>query len=94
MSNTKTWFTYLLRCADNSLYAGVTTDLNRRIDEHNHSNKLGAKYTRVRRPVKLAYAEKNSDRQSACRREYVVRKLSKSKKEQLTQEFQLNNVIK
>jgi len=88
----QTWFTYLLRCADNSLYTGVTTDLNRRLDEHNHSNKLGAKYTRVRRPVQLAYAEKNIDRQSACRREYVLRKLPKQKKEQLTVSFDITKI--
>ncbi len=89
-----TWYTYLLRCSDNSLYAGVTTDLQRRLHEHNNSNKLGAKYTRVRRPVYLAYAEKNSDRQSACRREYVLRKLSKSKKELLTLNFVNEDFIK
>ena len=84
------WFTYLLRCADNSLYAGVTTDLSRRLNEHNYHNKLGAKYTRVRRPVSLAYAETASDRKSACQREYQLRKLSKAQKEQLVQQFTLN----
>jgi len=59
------WFTYFVRCADNSLYGGITTDLTRRVAEHNGSNKLGAKYTRVRRPVALVYVEKHSSRQSA-----------------------------
>ena len=68
-----TWYVYLLRCSDNSLYAGITTDLNRRLNEHNNSNKLGAKYTRVRRPVKLAYAEKSADRKTASRHEYQLK---------------------
>jgi len=82
------WFTYFLRCSDNSLYAGVTTDLKRRLFEHNNSNKLGAKYTRVRRPVSLAYAEHNLDRKSACQREYQLKKLSKEKKEHLVTQFE------
>ena len=59
-----TWYVYFLRCSDNSLYAGITTDLDRRVFEHNNSNKLGAKYTRVHRPVKLVYSEKQINRQA------------------------------
>ncbi len=81
------WFTYLLRCADNSLYAGVTTDLARRIHEHNYNDRLAAKYTRVRRPVTLVYAEQCESRKAACQREYQVRKLNKAKKEQLIEQF-------
>jgi len=81
------WFVYLLRCADNSLYAGITTDLKRRLSEHNNSNKLGAKYTRARRPVCLAYSENCTDRQSASIREYQLKKLKKSEKEQLVSRF-------
>ncbi len=81
------WFVYLLRCADNSLYGGITTDLERRLSEHNNSNKLGAKYTRARRPVHLAYAENAVNRQSACTREYQLKQLKKSDKEQLVLTF-------
>jgi putative endonuclease len=81
------WFVYYLRCADNSLYAGITTDLTRRIMEHNTCNKLGAKYTRVRRPVCLAYAEHQKNRQLASKREYQLKKLSKGKKEALVSLF-------
>lgn len=76
-----TWFVYLLRCADSSLYAGITTDLNRRLHEHNHTN-LGAKYTKARRPVTLAFVENSLDRSSASKQEYILRKLTKAKKEQ------------
>ena len=88
-----TWFVYFLRCADNSLYAGVTTDLKRRLQEHNHSNKLGAKYTRVRRPVSLAYAETAENRQTACKQEYQLRKLKKAKKEQLVNQFKPESFV-
>jgi len=86
-SSNKAWFVYYLRCADESLYAGVTTDLTRRLIEHNTCNKLGAKYTRVRRPVCLVYAEHQENRQSASKREYQLKKLSKAKKEALVSTF-------
>jgi len=79
---TQSWWVYLLRCNDNSLYAGVTTDIHRRINEHNNS-KLGAKYTRARRPVRIAYLEKADNKSNACKREYQIRHLNKLKKEQL-----------
>lgn len=76
------WFVYLLRCADGTLYAGITTDLDRRLAEHN-SGKAGAKYTRARRPVTLAWQEPAVDRAAASRREYAVRTLSRAEKERL-----------
>ena len=79
------WFVYLLRCADNSLYTGITTDLNRRLAEHNgenNSNK-GARYTRHRRPVVLIYSETFANRASASQREYAIKQLSRTAKEQL-----------
>ena len=51
------WFVYLVRCADGTLYAGITTDINRRVAEHNSGGGLGARYTRGRGPVTLAYFE-------------------------------------
>ena len=80
------WFVYLLRCNDNSLYAGVTTDIKRRIDEHNTSP-LGAKYTRARRPVTLVYLENATNRSSAGKQEYQLRKLPKYKKEQKAAQY-------
>nr|WP_148154785.1 GIY-YIG nuclease family protein [Sulfurovum sp. NBC37-1] len=63
----------MLECADGTLYTGIATDLERRLDEHNHSSK-GAKYTRTRRPVKLVYTEEYSDRSTASKREYEIKK--------------------
>ena len=87
------WYVYFLRCADNSLYAGITTSLERRLLEHNECNKKAAKYTRVRRPVTLAYAESQPNRQQASRREYQLKQLSKKNKEQLVSRFVLNPLV-
>lgn len=87
MTTNAIWYLYLLRCADNSLYCGVTTDLARRVEQHNIDNKRGAKYTRVRRPVSLAYAEQCLSRSDACQKEYQVKQLSKAKKEQLVASY-------
>lgn len=75
-----TWFVYILRCADDSLYTGITIDVDRRLDEHNTCNKKGARYTRARRPVNLVYQQVCEDRASASRREYQLKKLSRKQK--------------
>jgi len=73
------WFVYLLRCSDDTLYCGVTTDLDRRLLEHN-SAKLAAKYTRVRQPVVLVYHEKCQNRSAAQKREAAIKALSREGK--------------
>lgn len=73
---------YLLQCADQTLYTGITVDLKRRIHEHNHS-KLGAKYTRGRRPVKLVYSKKFRNRSSASKAESRIKRLSRVEKLEL-----------
>lgn len=80
MSDADNWFVYILECADSTLYTGVTTDLQRRLSEHNHNDRLGAKYTRVRRPVSLQYHERCTGRSHACRREAAIKKLSRRAK--------------
>ena len=67
------YYVYIVQCADETLYTGIATDLERRIDEHNHSDK-GAKYTRARRPVTLVYHETFKDRSTASKREYEIKK--------------------
>jgi len=76
------WFVYILRCSDNSLYTGITTNLDQRLHEHNHSSK-GAKYTRGRRPVTLVYSEPRESRSLASSREYAIKHLPKRAKELL-----------
>lgn len=77
------WRVYMVRCADGSLYTGVATDVARRVREHNHDDRRGAKYTRARRPVRLVYQEVCADRSAACRREAEIRRLGKAAKEGL-----------
>ena len=67
------YYVYIVQCADETLYTGIATDVERRLEEHNNSEK-GAKYTRVRRPVMLVYSEALPDRSSALKREYAIKK--------------------
>ena len=76
------WFVYIVQCADLSLYTGVTTDLERRLTEHNNSA-LGAKYTQARRPVTLVYHEQLATRSLAQKREWAIKKSSRHQKLQL-----------
>ncbi|MFA6197175.1 MAG: GIY-YIG nuclease family protein [Sulfurimonas sp.] len=73
------YFVYILKCSDGTLYTGIAKDVNKRVNEHNTSDK-GAKYTKMRRPVELLYTEKSEDRSSASKRECVIKKLSREKK--------------
>jgi predicted GIY-YIG superfamily endonuclease len=75
------WTVYLARCADGSFYTGITTDLARRVAQHNAGS--GAAYTRSRLPVKLVYAERAPNRSGALRREFAIRRLSRREKEVL-----------
>jgi putative endonuclease len=77
------WHVYLIRCSDDTFYTGITTDVVRRVEEHNSSDQLGARYTRSRRPVKLIYQEKVESRSTAAKREAAIRKLGRKGKEAL-----------
>ncbi|MDG1907036.1 MAG: GIY-YIG nuclease family protein [Arenicella sp.] len=90
-SGCSTWYVYMLRCADNSLYTGVTTDVERRVEEHNENSKKAAKYTRARRPVSLAYVETAMDRSAACKRESNIKRLPSQHKEALVDGFQASS---
>lgn len=76
------YYIYILECADNTFYTGITTDLERRVFEHNSSS-LWAKYTKNRRPVTLIYSEKYENRSLASKREIEIKKLSKKQKNEL-----------
>lgn len=73
------YFLYILECSDQTLYTGITTNLDRRLKEHNNS-KSGAKYTKLRRPVKLVYAEEFVNRSEASKEEAKIKKLSHQQK--------------
>lgn len=76
------WHVYMVECADGTLYSGITTDIDRRIKEHNESDK-GARYTRAKRPVLLVYSEEHADRSTASKREYELKQLSREEKKKL-----------
>lgn len=75
------WYVYIVQCSDDSLYTGITNNLEKRIDAHNLGR--GARYTRSRRPVKLVYSEPADDRSGASQREYQIKRLSLSAKQEL-----------
>jgi putative endonuclease len=74
------WYVYILRCADDSLYTGIATDVQRRLREHNLGNRLASKYTRARLPVTLVYFELTGNRATASRRELEIKALSRQEK--------------
>ena len=74
-------YVYILECADGTLYTGWTTNLEKRIETHNM--KKGAKYTKSRRPVTLRYFETFETKEEAMRREWQIKQLKKSEKEEL-----------
>jgi putative endonuclease len=82
-----TWHIYIVRCSDNTLYTGVTKDIERRVTEHNTNNKLGARYTQSRRPVTLVYEEVSESRSTASKRELEIKRLTKKHKESLIAEY-------
>jgi len=75
------WHLYIIRCADNSLYTGITTDIKRRLNEHNSGK--GGNYTRTRIPVSLVYGESYDSKSNALKREYQIKGLNKQQKESL-----------
>ena len=72
------WYLYILRCGDGSLYTGITTDVQRRLEEHRSGK--GAKYTRGRGPLELVYTEHCVDYSHALKREYAVKGLARGEK--------------
>ena len=78
-------YAYMLRCADNTIYSGYTNDLEKRIETHNSGK--GAKYTKTRRPVKLAYYEEFETKSKAMQREYEFKHLTRNQKEKMIKSF-------
>ena len=76
------WYVYIVECADGSLYTGITTDVRRRLLEHNYSFKA-AKYTRSRRPVRVLWTKECENRSEASKEEYRIKRLNRKKKLEL-----------
>ena len=83
MSVNPSYTLYILRCSDDTFYTGIALDVDKRVIEHNTTDK-GAKYTRYRRPVKLIYQELCLDKSTALKRELAIKKMSRQQKEALT----------
>ena len=79
----KTWKLYILRCGDGTLYTGITTDVEKRLEAHR--NGKGAKYTRGRAPLELVYREECGDHSAALKREAEIKKMSREEKLKLTE---------
>lgn len=74
----KSWYVYILRCCDDTLYTGITNDPERRLAQHNAGT--ASKCTRSRRPVEMVYREQVEDKSAALRREYAIKQLPRSEK--------------
>ncbi len=83
------WYVYLVRCSDGTYYTGISTDVKRRIKEHN--NKTGAKYTRCRTPVILEEFKSFKNRSEASKEEARIKKLTRINKEKLIMEWKIEN---
>lgn len=81
-------YVYIIQCSDATLYTGYAKNVQKRVEEHNSSSK-GAKYTRPRRPVTLRYVEEYETRSEACKRESVIKKMTRKEKETLINEISL-----
>ena len=91
MCNLLKYFVYIVKCADGTYYTGYTSDLTKRIDQHN-SGKQGARYTRMRRPVKLAYVEILDSQKKAIKREKEIKKMTRDKKSELIINYRRENL--
>lgn len=78
---TKDWFVYILRCGNGSLYTGITTDVQRRVNEHKKNGRLSARFTRAFAPVERVYSCRVGDKSLAYRVEYRIKRLPRSKKD-------------
>ena len=77
------YYVYILRCEDNTLYTGITTDVKRRFSEHMQDKLKGAKYTRAHKPKEIAAVWETGTKSDALKLEYCIKKLEKIKKEKL-----------
>ena len=87
----ETWFVYLLRCADGSLYTGITTDVARRSKQHNAGT--ASRYTRSRRPTRMVYEEVHAGHSQALQREAAIKSLSRPQKESLIRNQELSTAL-
>ena len=85
------WFIYILETENNKLYTGITTDVERRFEEH-RSTKKGAKFTKANPVIKILYIEISENRSTASKREMEIKKLSRSEKFKLIESYKLSSI--
>lgn len=88
------YYTYMLRCSDNSIYTGMTSNLEKRIKEHLSKSKNGAKYTKSHNAIKLETAWRSKEKSLACKLEYQIKNLTKQQKENLIKGEKLSTYFK
>ena len=88
------YYTYMLRCTDNSIYTGMTNNLEKRLNEHKNKNKNGAKYTKSHDVIKLEIAWKSKEKSLACKLEYQIKQLTKQQKENIIKGEKLSAYLK
>jgi putative endonuclease len=81
------WYVYVVQCSDHTFYTGIAKDLEKRMMEHNTNDRLGARYTKSRRPVQLVYVEEAENRSAATKRELQIKQFTKKKKENLIAQY-------
>lgn len=87
----KKWYVYILRCENNSLYTGITTDVERRFEQHRDGK--GAKYTRIYKPIKIEVVFTKETKSQALKEEIRIKKLTKLEKERLCKNI-FNDILK
>lgn len=87
------YYTYMLRCEDNSIYTGYTDDLNKRMKSHFEDGKQHAKYTKTHKPIKVEIAWQTKEKSNACKLEYHIKTLNKKEKEELILNNKLSNYL-
>ncbi len=87
------YYTYMLRCKDDSIYTGITTDLERRMDEHFTQGEKCAKYTKRHKAKKLEAVWSSDDRKLASKLEYQIKHLAKSDKEAIIKNAEKINIL-
>ena len=88
------YYTYMLRCEDNSIYTGYTDDLNKRMKSHFSEDKIHAKYTKSHKPIKVEAAWRTKEKTNACKLEYYIKTLNKKQKEDVILNHKLKKYLK
>ena len=88
------YYTYMLRCKDNSIYTGYTDNIEKRMKAHVLKQRQSAKYTKSHDPLKLEVVWRSKEKSLACKLEYYIKRLNKNEKEKLISDLRLKDLLK